>query len=923
MCRMKTMFKSFALVAIAALSLAACSKNEAPINDENDLITLKFNIKNTDEASTRALLGDDNGKKFLNWENGDKIGTFSVGTFSSNTASNNNSGTVEVSGDNYTLNVQTFWSGTITNIYSYFPYSAAAGKDKTAAIVNIPGSQFMTTDGFDADAMPMAGTPVSVDLTTTAANTDTPCGTINFFNLGSIINFKIYSSIETDETLTSVKYVTGTGNLGGNYTVDLTAIDGADETPLALVGEGSEAEITTTHRATPVIGTGKANAIDVYMVVAPGSYSGTQVVVTTSAKTYTLNASGVKTYTRSSVKPMYVDIQNGTPGDLPVEETWTKVTKASDFTAGTYYILRGDGAYYLPNASATSGAPACVAYNAGDAITNAMKWTATAGDNGLIFESAANAGYYLWGADTNNGVRVAESSTANGASKEWKFTTVTVGETTYYTAYAFATRYLTSYGNQDWRNYTSASETNIPAEFYKLDVVDDTPSFTVESPLAATADEDTYTVNVTRNNFTGAITVTVPGDCDWVIAENVAENGTTFDVLVSENTGSARTVTLTLSGSGVESQELIINQAGKQDPVETEATIDFSAQGYSNAQEVSSLTQAPFTVTFTNGDTPTAYYDTGTAVRVYSGGTLKVSCADYKMTKIVIEGEANGGATLSSSPSGLSGQTWTGNANEVTFTAGTAKHYRFRKLTISYLAPGSATPSTPVITLSNLPTSNIAAAGDVVTINYSIENPASGVTVSASAGSDAWVNSFDYSTAGEISFVVDPKTTTGTRTATITVSYPGAEDKTFEITQSGITSGDDPVTIPMSVATYATNNSWENQQQYLTINLDANVTATAGPSTASNTGKYYTTDDTWRFYANENATLTIDAGTKTIESVTLTYTAKDNGTISKSGTSVKSGSAVSVNASSVAFTISQSSGNKGKIFITAISVTYK
>lgn len=514
MCRMKTMFKSFALVAIAALSLAACSKNEAPINDENDLITLKFNIKNTDEASTRALLGDDNGKKFLNWENGDKIGTFSVGTFSSNTASNNNSGTVEVSGDNYTLNVQTFWSGTITNIYSYFPFSAAAGKDKTAAIVNIPGSQFMTTDGFDADAMPMAGTPVSVDLTTTAANTDTPCGTINFFNLGSIINFKIYSSIETDETLTSVKYVAGTGNLGGNYTVDLTAIDGADERTLALVGEGSEAEITTTHRAKPVIGTGKANAIDVYMVVAPGSYSGTQVVVTTSAKTYTLNASGVKTYTRSSVKPMYVDIQNGTPGDLPVEETWTKVTKASDFTAGTYYILRGDGAYYLPNASATSGAPACVAYNAGDAITNAMKWTATAGDNGLVFESAANAGYYLWGANTNNGVRVAESSTASGASNEWIFTTVAVGGTTYYTAYAAMDgtkpRYLTSYGTQDWRNYTSASATNIPAEFYKLQAGDvpqkETPELAFNNPTSTVNVEETVTNVATITPSTLAIT---------------------------------------------------------------------------------------------------------------------------------------------------------------------------------------------------------------------------------------------------------------------------------------------------------------------------------------------------------------------------------------------------------------------------------
>ena len=202
---MKTLYRLFSIVAISIIAFAACSQKEDVISSENDQITLKFNINNADDVATRALLGDDNGKKFLKWEDGDKIGTFSVGSFPNDqTTSNNNSGNVVVSGNTYTLNFQTHSAGTVTNIYSYYPYSAGAGKDKTAAVVNVPGSQYMNADGFDADAMPMAGTPVSVDLTT-AANTDTPCGTINFYNLGSIINFKIYSSEDTDETLTSVK----------------------------------------------------------------------------------------------------------------------------------------------------------------------------------------------------------------------------------------------------------------------------------------------------------------------------------------------------------------------------------------------------------------------------------------------------------------------------------------------------------------------------------------------------------------------------------------------------------------------------------------------------------------------------------------------------------------------------------------------
>ena len=456
------------LIAAAAITLAGCTQKEVlDTPKDGELVTLKFNIRNADEGTvTKALLGTENGKNFLNWEDGDAIGTFSVGSFSgSQTTSNNNSGTVEVDGDNYTLNVQTYNAGDITNIYSYYPYSASAGKDKTAAVVTIPEAQTMSNSGFDADAMPMAGTPVTVDITTTAANTDTPCGTINFSNLGSIIKFRVYTSGSTDETLTSVTYK-ATG-VGGAFTIDLTGIDAEDESTLELTASDVINEITTSVAGSPAI-SGLANAIDVYMVVAPGDYTGSQVVVTTNAHTYTLDASGTKSFTRSHVKPIKVDLENGVQGDLPTPETWTKVTKASDFTAGTYYILRGDGAYYLPNAVASSGAPACVAYTASATIPNAMRWTATAGTEGLIFESAANAGNYLWGANTNNGVRVNTTSTASGATKEWKFTTVTVGETTYYTAYAYATRYLTSYGNQDWRNYTSASTTNIPAEFYKL-----------------------------------------------------------------------------------------------------------------------------------------------------------------------------------------------------------------------------------------------------------------------------------------------------------------------------------------------------------------------------------------------------------------------------------------------------------------------
>ena len=456
------------LIAAAAFTLVGCAKTETETpENSNEPTTLKFIIRNADEGSlTKALLGTEDGKKFLNWEDGDQIGTYCVGTFSQQSESKNNAGTVEVDGDNYTLNVQTTNGGTVNSIYSYYPYSGTAGKEKTAAIVTIPESQTMTADGFNADAMPMAGSPVTGLSLSTTANTDKPCGTINFNNLGALICFKVYSTNETSETLTSVKYIT-TGNVGGTFSIDLTGVDAGNEETLALTSVEAQSELTTTYSTHPAIGTGKANAIDVYMVVAPGTYSGTKVVVTTNAHTYTLNASGDKTFTRSHIKPMYVDISSVTPGALPIEETWSKVTSSSNFTPGTYYILRADESYYLSNATASS-APGCVSYTSSSTIPAAMRWSASSGTSGLVFESCSNAGYYLQATgNTNNAIRVSTTSSEWSYSKVEK--TISDVQYTYHTATAGNSRYLTSYGNQDWRYYDSSNinSTNIPAEFYK------------------------------------------------------------------------------------------------------------------------------------------------------------------------------------------------------------------------------------------------------------------------------------------------------------------------------------------------------------------------------------------------------------------------------------------------------------------------
>ena len=146
----------------------------------------------------------------------------------------------------------------------------------------------------------------------------------------------------------------------------------------------------------------------------------------------------------------------------------------------------------------------------------------------------------------------------------------------------------------------------------------------------------------------------------------------------------------------------------------------------------------------------------------------------------------------------------------------------------------------------------------------------------------------------------------------------------YQRTETTEGAGTTEVTKTVSISDYASAKSWNNENRYTTVNIDANITATASSNPATNTGKYYSNDNSWRFYQNETGKLTITANEGiTLKSITLTFTNKDSGTISYNSNSCTSNTAISVSGQSATFTVGSSSGSKGKILITKISVTYE
>ena len=131
-------------------------------------------------------------------------------------------------------------------------------------------------------------------------------------------------------------------------------------------------------------------------------------------------------------------------------------------------------------------------------------------------------------------------------------------------------------------------------------------------------------------------------------------------------------------------------------------------------------------------------------------------------------------------------------------------------------------------------------------------------------------------------------------------------------------------TVSVSIADVATKLGWTNSKKYSTFSLDSNITASAVGG--SNTGKYYSSNGSWRVYQNETPRLVISANEgKTIVSVKITYAFGSNGTMTRDSVNVASGEVVIVNAESVTFSVAQTEATdkaNGNIQITAIEVTY-
>lgn len=300
-----SMKKVFFLISVAATVAAlsvSCKKAEEAIDQEKENTpiveevsgpeTLTFAIAGNSE--TKTVLGESAGKKFAAWEEGDRIGSITTKT--------NGYSTVNVSSSPVTFSIYSkggFTAGNTINVW--YPYTTTQ-TDAANVTLSIPTTQEQYGSSFELSAMPMVAEQITVTDAMVSATDNTSVDEINFYYLGSLIDFKVFASSDyTTERVLSVTF-NASSAIAGEFSKDLTSVDADNVSTLGISGL-SETSVTTNLYPFSTVGSSKETSLDAYMVVAPGSYTGT-VVVVTDAATYTWTISSPIDFNRAEIKSL-------------------------------------------------------------------------------------------------------------------------------------------------------------------------------------------------------------------------------------------------------------------------------------------------------------------------------------------------------------------------------------------------------------------------------------------------------------------------------------------------------------------------------------------------------------------------------------------------------------------------------------------
>ena len=255
--------------------------------------------------------------------------------------------------------------------------------------------------------------------------------------------------------------------------------------------------------------------------------------------------------------------------------------------------------------------------------------------------------------------------------------------------------------------------------------------------------------NVATINASGVVTLVAAGTTTITasyagVANQYQSSSATYELTVTDSTPFTGSIFIFNTDEG-------LTELGITKPESGKGTELVAGEDY---------TIGNVTMNITHGSTKTRVWNSNgvTDLRVYSGGgslTFTVP-AGYAITKVTFTGGSVTGL------SGLTSGVWTASGdpvNTVTFSCSATS--KVNTITVEYEAN-----TIPIISANDL---NIAYDATSGSITYSVTNPVTGGTVTATS-SESWLTPGNV-TSTTVPFTCDANTETTARTATVTLTY--------------------------------------------------------------------------------------------------------------------------------------------------------
>ncbi len=611
---------------------------------------------------------------------------------------------------------------------------------------------------------------------------------------------------------------------------------GSSSLSFDLYGNSDAKTITYTTSSTGAVTVSESEFVETSVDAENKTITVTPKKKTSSAQTITVSQAADDTYAAGSAT-FTVTVDDSTPET----GSWVE-TSLSDLTSDDVFVIVGND-YALPHNNGTDAAPSLVPVTISESIitstvTDIIKWNVSGNaTDGYTFYPYENHERWLYcntssNTGNNNNIRV-----GIGARKVFELTSNNYLKT----KDTSTSRYLSIYGTQDWRGYTSAD--NAPViKFYKLTDASATSISASNVNLAFNATSGSFNYTIT-NPIDGTL-LTASTEASWISDVTVGTDSPVVTFTVEANTGEERSAIITLA-YGELRKEITVTQAAAPVSYTTIPALfeaatneakdvnvtfnDWVVSGVSTNGKNVFVTDGTngFVIFDNNGGLNNTYHVgdilSGTAIpctlklnagyaqlssidvnnlTISNGGTISIANIALAELTGVNTGAlvSYEGLICSVSTSGnntfydLSDGTTTIRAYSSLYSFGTVledgKTYNVTGVYQQYnttkeILPRSAADIEEVVNndpvISVEATLSLAYDATSGVISYTIDNPRQDVTLSADADAD-WISNFVV-TDDKVTFTTTVNEGSADRTATITLSYTGADDKTVTVTQ--------------------------------------------------------------------------------------------------------------------------------------------